>query len=128
MKESYSNKTPMSCCYRLHAIRFGHREAVILFHFMFWIDFNRKKKQHYYDGRYWTYSSITTLKASYFPFWSTGQIRRGIRSLLKENVIIKANYNRMKYDRTTWYALKDEKHLAEIAIPFVEYDKTDELQ
>ena len=98
MKKSFSDKTPMTCCYKEHAILFGYREAVLLFHFMFWIDFNRKKKQHLYEGRYWTYSSITTLKASYFPFWSTGQIRRGIESLLKEKVIIKGNHNKMKYD------------------------------
>jgi len=127
MKKSFSDKTPMTCCYRQHAICFGYREAVIIFHFMFWIDFNRKKKQHYHDDRYWTYSSITTLKSSYFPFWSESQIRRGISSLLDQKAIIKGNYNRFKYDKTTWYALTDEDRLAEIAIPFDEHDRSDEI-
>ena len=68
MKESYSNKTPMSCCYRMHAIHFGYMEAVLIHHFMFWIDFNRKKEKHFHDERYWTYNSISTLHKSYFPF------------------------------------------------------------
>ena len=127
MKESYSNKTPMSCCYRMHAINFGYIEAVLLFHFMFWIDFNRKKEQHFHNERYWTYSSIATLHKSYFPFFSEGQIRRAIDSLFKQNVIMKGNYNKFKYDKTTWYALTDEDRLAELAIPFDEYDRSDEV-
>ena len=118
----------MSCCYRMHAINFGYMEAVLLFHFMFWIDFNRKKKQHFHDDKYWTYSSISTLHKSYFPFFSEGQIRRAIDSLFKQNIIIKGNYNKLKYDKTTWYALTDEDGLAELAIPFDEYDRSGELQ
>ena len=127
MKKSFSDKTPMTCCYKEHAILFGYREAVLLFHFMFWIDFNRKKEQHFHDGRYWTYSSISTLHKSYFPFFSEGQIRRAIDSLFKQNVIIKGNYNKLKYDKTTWYALTDEDGLAELAIPFDEYDRSDDV-
>ena len=127
MKKSFSDKTPMTCCYRRHAILFGYREAVILFHFMFWINFNRKKKQHFHKGKYWTYSSISTLQGSYFPFWSESQIRRGIISLFKQNVILKGNYNKIRYDKTTWYALRDEDRLAELAIPFDEHDRSDEM-
>ena len=127
MKKSYSDKTQMTCCYRKHAVLFGYKEAVLLFHFMHWIDFNRKKKQHLHDGKYWTYSSISTLHKSYFPFFSEGQIRWAIDSLFKQNIIIKGNYNKMKYDKTTWYALIDEDRLAELAIPFDEHDRSDEF-
>ena len=118
---------PMTCCYRKHAVLFGYREAVLLFHFMHWINFNRKKKQHFHDGKYWTYSSINTLQKAYFPFWSESQINRGIKSLVKQDLIIKNNFNKMKYDKTTWYALTNEDRLAELAIPFDEYDRSDEL-
>ena len=118
----------MSCCYRMHAIKFGYMEAALLFHFMFWIDFNRKKKKHFHDDKYWTYSSIVTLHKSYFPFFSEGQIRRAIDSFFKQNIIIKGNYNKLKYDKTTWYSLTDEDRLAELAIPFDEYDRSGELQ
>ena len=46
----------------------------------------------------------------YFPYWSTGQIRRILKSLVNYGVIIEGNYNKHKYDRTKWYALKDEKY------------------
>ena len=128
MKKSFSDKTPMTCCYRQHAICFGYREAVILFHFMYWINFNRKKKQHLHENRYWTYSSISTLQHSYFPFWSESQIRRAILSLLKQDVILRGNFNKIRYDKTSWYALRNEDGLAELAIPFDEHDRSDELQ
>ena len=95
MKKSFSDKKQMTCCYRKHAVLFGYIEAVLLFHFMFWIDHNSKKEQHFHKDQYWTYSSINTLQKSYFPFWSEGQVRRGIQSLLKQNVIIKDNFNKI---------------------------------
>ena len=127
MKKGYSNKMQMTCCYRQHAIYFGYIEAVLLFHFMFWIDHNRKRQQHFHDGKYWTYSSVSTLKQTYFPFFSEGQIRRAIKSLVTQELIIKGNYNIIRYDKTTWYALTHEDGLVELAIPFDEYDRSDEI-
>ena len=127
MKKGFSDKTPKICCYRKHAEWYGYIEACLLHHFMYWIDFNRKKKQHLHDGKVWTYASVSTLQKSYFPCFSVGQIRRAIDSLFKRNVIIKGNYNKFKYDKTTWYALTDEDGLVETAIPFDEYDRSDEI-
>ena len=123
-----TKKTPMTCCFTKHAIAFGYREAVILFHFLFWIKKNRENENHFHDGRYWTYSSINTLNKSYFPFWSEGQINRGIKSLINQNLILTGNYNRFKYDKTTWYALENEDGLLEMAKPFDTDDKWSELE
>ena len=115
MKKSFSDKTPMTCCYRKHAVLFGYIEAVLLFHFMFWIDFNRKKEQHFHDERYWTYSSISTLHKSYFPFFSEGQIRWAIDSLFKQDynkgyyqIVTKnnkdfINNSYIKHNKGLWY-------------------------
>ena len=128
MEKDTSYKKPLkTCCYKQHAVLFGYREAVIIFHFMYWTGFNRNKKQHFHDGRYWSYSSINTLQKYYFPFWSEGQIRRAIDSLYNQNLILKGNYNRHKYDKTTWYALSDEDGLLEMAKPFDTDDKSSEL-
>ena len=128
MEKDTSYKKPLkTCCYKEHAIRFGYREAVIIFHFMYWIGFNRNKKQHLHDGRYWTYSSVNTLQESYFPFWSEGMITRAIDSLYEQNLILKGNYNRFKYDKTTWYALSDEDGILEMAKPFDTHDRSSEL-
>jgi len=128
MEKDTSYKKPLkTCCYKQHAVLFGYREAVIIFHFMYWTGFNRNKKQHLHDGRYWSYSSINTLQKYYFPFWSEGQIRRAIDSLYNQNLILKGNYNRHKYDKTTWYALSDEDGLLEMAKPFNTHDRSSEL-
>ena len=127
-KDIFDKDALKACCYKQHAILFGYKEAVILSHFMFWTKFNRNKKQHFHDGRYWSYSSIHTLQKSYFPFWSEGQISRGISSLFQKNLILKGNYNRFKYDKTTWYALSDEDGLLEMTRPFYTDDKWSELE
>ena len=55
------------------------------------------------------------LHAKIFPYYSEAQIKRIINSLVKKGVIIKECFNRHLYDRTTWYAFKDEEH-------FISYD------
>lgn len=128
MEKDISDKKPLkTCCFKQHAILFGYREAVIIFHFMYWIGFNRNKKQHLHDGRYWSYSSVHTLQEAYFPFWSEGQISRAIKSLLHQNLILKGNYNRLKYDKTSWYALTNEDGLLEMTKPSYIDDKWSEF-
>ena len=54
-------------------------------------------------------------------------ITRAIDSLYRQNLILKGNYNRHKYDKTTWYALKDEDGLLEMTKPFATDDRWSEL-
>ena len=49
-------------------------------------------------------------------------------SLYKQNLILKGNYNRHKYDKTNWYALENEDGLLEMAKPFDTDDKWSELE
>jgi len=129
MEKDTSYKKPLkTCCYKQHAVLFGYREAVILSHFMYWTEFNRNKKQHLHDGRYWSYSPVSDLQKYYFPFWSEGMITRAIDSLYKQNLILKGNYNRCKYDKTNWYALENEDGLLEMTKPFATDDKWSELE
>tara|TARA_R100000234_G_scaffold3060_1_gene2520 strand:- start:807 stop:1580 length:774 start_codon:yes stop_codon:yes gene_type:complete len=44
-----------------------------------------------------------------FPFWSKDQIRRLLTKLTESGVIIKGSFNKNSFDRTSWYAFKDEK-------------------
>ena len=127
MKNGYHDKALTKCLYLKHAMAYGYREAMILFHFIHFINLNRKKEKHYHKGLYWTYSSIQTLHDSYFPFFSTGQIKRSIDLLVSQDVVLKDNFNKMKYDRTKWYALKDENGLIEMAQPFIEDDRWSEI-
>lgn len=80
--------------------------AILIHNFYFWIKKNAANKKHFYDGKTWTYNSISALE-ELFPYWSRRQIERIINNLTSKGVLFKGNYNENKYDRTTWYALHD---------------------
>lgn len=90
-----------------HARKYGVDEAIILHNLIFWIEKNRANKRHQFDGRTWTYNSIEAFRLL-FPYFSKKQLRRILKSLEKKNLIITGNYNKNPYDRTTWYALREE--------------------
>lgn len=92
------------------AIKYGVDEAIVINYFRYWIGKNKANDKHFYDGHYWTYNSHKAF-CEIFPFWSEKQIRRILDSLVKQNVIIKGNYNKMFYDRTSWYAFSNEYFL-----------------
>jgi uncharacterized phage protein (TIGR02220 family) len=92
------------------AVNYGVDEAIILHNFKYWISHNIANKQNLHDGKTWTYNSFSALQ-EIFPFFTYKQIRRIIKSLLDQEVIITGNYNKKGYDRTTWYSLTDEKSL-----------------
>ena len=91
-----------------YAEKYGVNESIMIKNFIFWIQKNSANKDSCHDGRTWTYNS-TNAFLKLFPFWSTGQINRTIKSLIEQNVLIVGNYNKAKYDRTKWYAFADEQ-------------------
>lgn len=88
------------------AKKYGVDEAILISYLTFWIEKNEANGRNFYDGRYWTYNS-TEAFTKLFPFWTARQIRRILKSLEDQNVIITGNYNQSTYDRTTWYAFAD---------------------
>ena len=95
----------------------GVDEAIMLNHLIFWIVVNIKSNQTQHLGRTWTYNSVVDFKP-YFPYWSTSQIRRILKSLVDQGIIIEGNFNKLKYDKTKWYALEDEKGWLDVYNPF----------
>src|SRR5437016_355533 len=90
------------------ASMYGIHEAIILQNLVFWIDKNVRNKKHYHEYRTWTYNSLDAFVEQY-PFFTKNQIEYSVNKLVKEGVIMKGNFNKMKYDRTTWYALVNEE-------------------
>ena len=90
------------------AKEYGIAEAVIIWHFQFWLIKNRANGEHFYDGHYWTYNSIKAFQ-ELFPFWTVQNIRTALNHLKQRGVIILGNYNKSSYDRTCWYAFADEE-------------------
>lgn len=85
---------------RLYSIE----EAIILENMFFWIQKNKANGKHFYDGDYWTYNSAEAF-TELFPYWSAHQIRRILKRMEDNNLIKKGNYNKLTYDRTSWYAI-----------------------
>lgn len=88
------------------AVRYGILEAVLLENIKYWVDKNRANGKNIFDGRPWTYNSVKAF-TELFPYASDGQIRRALKKLESEGLLLTGNYNKLPYDRTIWYALTD---------------------
>lgn len=86
----------------------GVNAAVLYRNFQYWIAKNKANGHNFQDGRVWTYNSMRAL-ADLFPYLSIWEVRKALKTLTDEGILLKANYNTKGYDRTMWYAFKDEK-------------------
>lgn len=89
------------------AKEYGLESAILIQHFQYSINHHKKNGTHFYEGRYWTYDSVSTL-TNLYPFWSISTVRRVIKYLLDRNVLISRNFNKNKYDRTRWFAFQEQ--------------------
>ena len=95
------------------AKEYGVQEAIMIRNFQFWIAKNKADNRHFYDGRFWTYSSKRAL-LELFPFWSEQNIKTILTRLKEKGVIITGSYNKSPYDKTLWYAFaREEKWIGE---------------
>lgn len=83
-------------------------EAVIFQQIHYWLQQNKKKDLNFIDGRYWTYNSTKEWHESDFDFLSESTIKRTLVKLEKDGLLITANYNKIKMDRTKWYSINYE--------------------
>ena len=88
------------------ATRYGINAAVIFQNIAFWCDHSRANNANFYDGHYWTFNSVRAFQDQ-FPYLGKKQIDNAIRKLVDEGLIVKGNYNKVAYDRTTWYSLTE---------------------
>jgi len=109
------------------AIKYGLEETILLQNFFFWINHNIKNKINQKDGKFWTFTSIDKLLKKY-PFLSTGKIRSALETLLKIGILVKGNYNKNLYNKTSWYAFKDDNIFNEIRILLDEEKEIKEIK
>lgn len=113
-----------------YATEFGIEEAIVIENFIFWIQKNRANQKHQYtvdiDGvpetRTFTYNSAKAL-AELFPYMNERRIYRVMESLVEQGVLIKGNYSSNGYDRTLWYAFKDENAFTNFGKPIYQISK-----
>ncbi|WP_409295908.1 conserved phage C-terminal domain-containing protein [Peribacillus sp. SCS-26] len=86
------------------AVRIGLIEAVILQQIHYWM----MVSVHEMEGRKWVYNTYQNWKEQ-LPFWSESTIKRAIKSLEAQGLVVTANFNRSKMDKTKWYSICYEK-------------------
>ena len=90
----------------------GLNEAIVLQQVHYWITINTKAERNLRDGYYWTFNSVANWQKQ-FPFWSYETIKRTLNKLSGKikgkpkppKLLITANYNNIKIDRTLWYRI-----------------------
>ena len=88
------------------AIELGVEKAIILQHLWFWHQKNKANEQNYHDGAYWTYNTAKAFN-EIFPYIKEKKIYSILKSLEEDGFIKTGNYNKVKFDRTKWYALTE---------------------
>ena len=82
------------------ACEIGLNESIILLQFEFW----QSISEHIYEDKIWFYKSIQEIRET-FRFWSVETIKRTVASIVKHNFVLTGNFNKSKFDKTTWYSL-----------------------
>ena len=89
----------------------GLKEAVIFQQIHYWLEINKKTKNNYREGKYWTYNSIKEWHKNEFDFLSVRTVERTIQSLEKSGLLESACFNKMAGDKTKWYTINYDKLL-----------------
>jgi hypothetical protein len=82
------------------AVLLGVHEAIFLQQLHYWLE----KSKHEKEGFTWVYNTYEEWQVQ-FPFWSTRTIRRTVKSLEEQKIVITASFNKMKIDKTKWYRI-----------------------
>ena len=86
------------------AKRIGLNEAIVLQQLHYWLTQNEKKPSHNIEDKVWCYNTVEEWQEN-FPFWSKNTIIRTINKLEELKLIIKSNFNKLKFDKTIWYSI-----------------------
>lgn len=94
------------------ALKIGLHEAVILQQ----IHYRLQSSKNFIEGKKWIYNTYKEWQ-SQVPFWSESTIKRTIYSLEEKGLLISANWNQLKMDKTKWYTI-DYSVLEELDVDF----------
>lgn len=88
------------------ATEYGVDESIFVHRLYWWVRDNAANGRNLRDGRYWTYDSLAAL-TQIFPWWSRRQLQGIINRCRQKGLILTADYNEDRRDRTTWYTVTD---------------------
>lgn len=87
------------------AVILGLECATVLQQLHYWL----RKSNNHKDGKVWVYNTLAGWQENSFPFMSTTSISRRFKELEARGLVITANYNKTKMDKTIWYTIDYEK-------------------
>ena len=88
------------------AKKYGVPEAILFYNIAFWEKQNRLNKHNYFEGRYWTYNTLKAY-AGLFYFISEATIKRALKHLKDEGLILAGNFEDDRFNHTNYYTLSD---------------------
>lgn len=97
----------------------GINAAIIYENIAFWVRHNEKNGKNSRDGKFWVYQTQKELSEQ-FDYLSVKQVRTALEKLTTAGYIIKGNYNKHGYDKTTWYTITDKAARPEEIEPVAE--------
>jgi len=100
MKNVFYAENPLILNPRLSR-EFGVVPALILQQLHYWLE----KSKHVHDGRRWVYNTIATWHDQIPVYKNPESMRRAFVDLERRGLIVSANYNTDRYDRTKWYSI-----------------------
>jgi hypothetical protein len=89
------------------AYKIGLNEAVVLEYIRSWMDYNQNHHQNFHNNKYWVFNTMEEWQKE-IEFFSLRTLERIFQNLFKEGLLIKANFNQKKSDRTNWYTINYE--------------------
>ncbi len=102
-----------------NATLYGIECAILINHFKFWIEQNQSMNKNFHDGRTWMYQTQEEIAAIY-PYMNRAKIQACIQKLVDNKILIRGNYNRSSFDKTTWYAFENQKMFSKVGIPTID--------
>lgn len=81
--------------------------AILICHFQYWINMNKRLGRNLHENRTWTYQTLTEI-AAMFPYWTKRQVEKYINKMVELKILTKGNFNKNSFDRTVWYAFVNE--------------------
>ncbi|ETA73238.1 DnaD domain protein [Ligilactobacillus equi] len=88
------------------AVIFGLNEAIFLKQLNYWLQGSSGKL---INGRLWVYNSYDNWQKDNFPFWSVSTVKRIIKKLENQGLVLVENYNKAGFDKTKWYSIDFDK-------------------
>ncbi len=86
------------------ACEIGLNESIIFLQLEYLLNIGGKE----IDGKRWIWKSVRDWTEE-FPYWSKDTINRALKNLISKGLVIEANYNTKKYDRTRWLTINYEQ-------------------